>query len=187
VKINIHPDNKIIITDNSENLLYEDSISNFEADSGLTLESIPNGMTGRLYSQNEFDRKYNGFTNETSLEAWSQGDSIIANINSIVSAKVSRELPPTQTQEEQIKGAIKKAVAKGQKIVQDIAYLNITSGKTSAQISAMMTDSTNARIFALLSAGALATAKVEIQAIDETYFTISEKNAIIASIDAFLS
>lgn len=91
------------------------------------------------------------------------------------------------SEEEITKLKIKKSIEKGQDIIKDIAYLNIVNNKSEAQISAMMGNAANMKIFSLLSAGALLTAKTEIQNLDQTYFTVEEKNAIISSIDLFLA
>jgi hypothetical protein len=102
--------------------------------------------------------------------------------NSFVNTIVAES--PTQEEITRIK--IKKSMEKGQEIIKDIAYLNIINNRSEAQISAMIGDSNNMKILSLLSSGALITAKAEIQNLDQTYFTVEEKNSIINSIDSFL-
>lgn len=90
MKVNIHPDKVVSISDGNT-ILYLDTIDNFETDYGSKLDPVQkNNMVGRLYEQGNFDRYYNEFTNVTFKVAWPQGDDIIARVGDIVSAKSVR-------------------------------------------------------------------------------------------------
>lgn len=89
--VHLHPDQMVIIQDDNGNDLYLDTVINFEADWGQQLEDIPEPWTGLHYVQGQWKRYYNQFTNETTVEAWAQGDQIASDIDAIVAAKVARE------------------------------------------------------------------------------------------------
>lgn len=184
--INLHPDSFIII-ENNNFVIYKDTKSNFEMDYGFSLDSIPNGFEGRRYDSNGDNILYNNFTQEKYNLTWVQGDNIFLNIENIIAAKLLRDVEKEKTPEELIKAQILKSIQKGQEIIADIAYLNIVNNKTSEQIATMISEPANSKIFALLQAGALETAKNEILLLDETYFSTSEKNAIVDKINNFIA
>ncbi len=98
-KVHYHPDAKITIESSSK--LYQDTVLNFETDSGEVIV-LPTGYDqiyyevgkGLFYSTQE--------TRDYIAATWVQGDVIIANITSTISAKYSRENPPLTLAEKRI-------------------------------------------------------------------------------------
>jgi hypothetical protein len=91
MEVQIHPDQQVVIRDDNRNVIYLDTVANFELDYAQQLEDVPTPWMGVLYKQGLWKRFYNQFTNETTTEAWVQGDDIITNKDAIIAAKAARE------------------------------------------------------------------------------------------------
>lgn len=88
LSLHLHPDNLVIIRDDAQ-VLYIDTLANFELDFGAAIEQVP-GWSEHLYVPGVMNRLGNGFTQETTMDAWTQGDQVLAAINSIIEAKELR-------------------------------------------------------------------------------------------------
>lgn len=93
IEVHLHPDEHLIIRDNDE-VVYSATLEEFEADFGQALEALSSPWTERIYALSgpnvAMNRLANRFTNETSMDRWTQGDAIVTNKNALIQAKATR-------------------------------------------------------------------------------------------------
>lgn len=91
-EVHVHPDQKVIIRIDGT-VEYVDTIENFEADYGQSLDKPTGQWNQCLYIQGEYCRCGDGFTDETDMGPWEIGDDILENKEAIKAAKELREAP----------------------------------------------------------------------------------------------
>lgn len=74
----------------------------------------------------------------------------------------------------------------GEAIMDKVFATNMAKNLTPEQFQALLQNATLGAVERLLKNGSLTTAKSLIQTMDETFYSVEEKNAIIADIDAAL-
>lgn len=97
MSLHVHPDNLVIIRDDAQ-VLYIDTLANFELDFGSAIEQVP-GWPEHFYIPGVMNRLGNGFTQETTIDAWIQGNAILAASSSIIAAKEARLQPAPPPEE----------------------------------------------------------------------------------------
>lgn len=79
----------------------------------------------------------------------------------------------------------KKRQELGAEIIAKVYAINESKGLTAQAFSAMISDANLERIERLLWTGSLKTAKMMIQALDDTYFSIDEKSEILEMLSSY--
>lgn len=89
-EVHVHPDQKVIIRIDGA-VEYVDTIENFEADYGQSLDK-PTGQWNEChYIQGEYCRHADGFTDEAHTDPWEMGDDILDKKEAIKLSKEARE------------------------------------------------------------------------------------------------
>lgn len=92
MQLHIHPDQTVIIRDGND-IVYGDSIENFFLDYGSEPTLFPSSRWNeRLYIPSVMNRLCDGFTQETSVDVWEDGDAIIEAADDLIAAKEARLL-----------------------------------------------------------------------------------------------
>lgn len=99
---------------------------------------------------------------------------------------ITQEDISSEIEQQNILQYAQKAQALGAEILSDVFVMNQSKALTSIQFDNILNDATLAKIERCLWQGSLVKAKELIMTLDESFFTTSEKNSIIAKIDAFI-
>lgn len=87
-------DGHVRIADENDEVLYLDTVANFEADFGVALPPMPEGMTSMVYRSGErimtyYDRKQNAFPMEGSFD-WPLAAAVAPAVTDACQAKLAR-------------------------------------------------------------------------------------------------